>query len=109
MKPLAFLMLFVLFGTADCVAQDYYKIKILSSKVKLVKADNSKDIFVIDSVQAQPEGKVFFLSGAETKITMEFLNEKQLVRLREVNVNGFYEPMDVINVSAVAINDQWLE
>ena len=93
------------FLVANSYCQDYYKIKISSKKVKLFAKDNTKTVFEVDSIQIVPTGKVFYLSCAEKKVTMEFLKKEQVLRLTETfEGKPLFDSTDQIHLSAVAVN-----
>lgn len=109
MKKYALLIFLILFIISKGITQEYHKIKISKSKVKLIQEDNSKEVFEIDSIQNRPAGKIFYLSGAEKNITMEFFKKEQIVRLQLAKSSSYFEPIDDIRIDAIAINVQKLE
>ena len=67
--------------------------------------DNFKEIFEIDSVSDAISGPIYYLSSAEKKMTMEILEDEQIIRTVET-FEGIpkEDSYDQLNLNAIAIN-----
>lgn len=98
-------MIVMFIMSASSYAQECYKIKISKKKVKFILENNFKQIFEIDSISSTISGPIYYLSSAEKKMTMEILEDEQIIRTVET-FEGVpkKDSYDQLNLNAIAIN-----